>query len=124
MATPILVCIKEHPENNDDLTPHRCASAFTQTTSLQVQKLANSTRLWHEEEKERQSLKLSLKQPCILSVRDFIFLASAYEGRVANPLHRRVIFPLTVCCQCAHHSRVGYTGAGRAEISNQIHALG
>src|SRR6218665_1208546 len=52
----------------------------------------------------RIALSCHLWQPWGWSVSDFIFLASAYEGgRQFSPPHR-LIFPLTACGQCTHHS--------------------
>ena len=67
-----------------------------------------------------QSLKLAPRQPCVRSVSDFIFLASAYEGGwpvlTVSSSHWQCAVCVLIIAGLAR-------GAGRAEISNQISVL-
>ena len=73
-------------------------------------------------EEEAQSLKLALGQPWVWSVRDLIFLASAYEGGwpvlslTVSSSHWQCTVSVLIIDELAR-------GADGTEISNQISAL-
>src|SRR6218665_1280780 len=84
-----------------------CSILPNQSINLQIKShpsLKGKTHFFNEKnQKGSRFLKARKWSPY---VRDFIFLATAYEGGwLALPHH--LIFPLTVCSQCTHHSRVG-----------------